>query len=135
MTTVSPSSPVSERRLPTRVAMLSLHTSPLAQFGGRETGGMNVYVREVAAALGRLGIAVDVFTRRADQDAPRVEEFASLARLVQIDAGPPQRIEKEEMVGLTRQFAEGVAAFCQRLWLRHQQGASSRATPAELIQG
>ena len=112
MTTVPPSSPVSERRLPTRIAMLSLHTSPLAQLGGRETGGMNVYVREVAGALGRLGIAVDVFTRRADQDAPRVEEFASLARLVQIDAGPPQRIEKEEMIGLPRQFAEGVAAFC-----------------------
>ena len=112
MTTVTPDSPIAEHRLPARVAMLSLHTSPLAQLGGRDTGGMNVYVREVAAELGDLGIAVDVFTRRSDRDTPRVEEFAPGARLIQIDAGPPRRIEKEEMIGLTRQFAEGVMTFC-----------------------
>ena len=112
MTTVTPDSPIAEHRLPARVAMLSLHASPLAQLGGRDTGGMNVYVREVAAELGDLGIAVDVFTRRSDRDTPRVEEFAPGARLIQIDAGPPRRIEKEEMIGLTRQFAEGVMTFC-----------------------
>ena len=112
MTTVTPDSPIAEHRLPSRVAMLSLHTSPLAQLGGRDTGGMNVYVREVAAELGELGIAVDVFTRRSDPDTPRVEEFAPGARLIQIDAGPPRRIEKEEMIGLPRQFAEGVMTFC-----------------------
>jgi D-inositol-3-phosphate glycosyltransferase len=112
MTAVSPNLPIAERRLPKRIAMLSLHTSPLAQLGGRETGGMNVYVREVAAELGTLGIAVDVYTRRSDPDAPAIEEFAPGARLVRIDAGPPRRIEKEEMIGLTRQFAEGVATSC-----------------------
>lgn len=100
--------------MPSRLAVISLHTSPLAQLGGRDTGGMNVYVREVAAELGALGIAVDVFTRRADADSPPVEEFAPGARLIQIDAGPPQRVEKEDMIGLTRQFADGVAAFAQR---------------------
>lgn len=105
-------SPVGEHGLPTRIAMLSLHTSPLAQLGGRETGGMNVYVREVSAELGALGIAVDVFTRRSDTEAPRIEEFATGARLIQVDAGPPRRLEKEEMIGLTRQFAEGIATSC-----------------------
>ena len=46
-----------------RLAVLSVHTCPLAALGGKETGGMNVYVREVARALGRLGFGIDVFTR------------------------------------------------------------------------
>ncbi len=105
---------VAERHLPRRIAMISLHTSPLAQLGGRDTGGMNVYVREVAAELGELGIAIDVFTRRDAEDTPEVQEFAPRARLIQIDAGPPHRIEKEEMIGLTRQFGDAVATFCDR---------------------
>ena len=43
-----------------RVAMLSVHTCPLAALGGKETGWMNVYVREVSRELGRMGVAVDV---------------------------------------------------------------------------
>ena len=80
-----------------RVAMLSMHTSPLAALGGRETGGMNVYVREVARELGALGIIVDIFTRRVDPALPEVDEFAPGARVIQITAGPPERVEKEEM--------------------------------------
>lgn len=95
----------------TRVAMLSMHTSPLAPLGGRETGGMNVYVREVATELAARGIAVDVFTRRADASLPAVEEFAPGARLVQVDAGPAERIEKEEMPDLVGAFTAGVEGF------------------------
>ncbi len=97
-----------------RVAMLSMHTSPLAALGGRETGGMNVYVRQVATELAARGMAVDVFTRRADASLPELEEFAPGARLVQVTAGPAQRIEKEEMPPLTAEFAEGVEAFRAR---------------------
>ena len=46
-----------------RVAMLSVHTCPLAALGGKETGGMNGYVRELARELSRMGVAADVFTR------------------------------------------------------------------------
>ena len=53
-----------------RVAMLSVHTCPLATLGGKETGGMNVYVRELARELGRRGLAVDVFTRSQDSADP-----------------------------------------------------------------
>ena len=49
-----------------RVAMLSVHTCPLATLGGKETGGMNVYVRELAREMGHRGLAVDVFTRSQD---------------------------------------------------------------------
>ncbi len=61
--------------------MLSAHTCPLAALGGWETGGMNVYVRELSRALGRQGIAVDVFTRRQDPAVPRVVEFGPGARV------------------------------------------------------
>jgi D-inositol-3-phosphate glycosyltransferase len=100
--------------LPARVAVLSLHTSPLAPLGGRETGGMNVYVREVAQSLGERGIAVDVFTRRASPADPEVQEFAPHARLIQVIAGPSEHIEKEQMVGLETAFADGVEAFRAR---------------------
>ena len=101
-----------------RIAMLSLHTSPLAPLGGRETGGMNVYVREVAGQLASLGIDVDVFTRRSstteDEVRPILAGGAATARLVQITAGPKARIEKEEMAPLCATFADGVEAFRAR---------------------
>ena len=46
-----------------RVAMLSVHTCPLATLGGKETGGMNVFVRDLAREFSRRGVMVDVFTR------------------------------------------------------------------------
>ncbi|HEV8614541.1 MAG TPA: glycosyltransferase, partial [Methylomirabilota bacterium] len=52
--------------------MLSVHTCPLAALGGKETGGMNVYVRESARELGRMGVQVDVFTRSQDPAIRRV---------------------------------------------------------------
>jgi D-inositol-3-phosphate glycosyltransferase len=97
-----------------RVAMLSMHTSPLAVLGGRETGGMNVYVRQVASELGAQGFLVDVFTRRVSASLPEVQEFAPGARLIQVDAGPAAHIEKEEMPALTEAFAAGVEAFRAR---------------------
>lgn len=55
-----------------RVAMLSVHTCPLAMLGGKKTGGMNVYVRDLSRELGRMGIHVDVFTRSQDDCVPMV---------------------------------------------------------------
>ena len=94
-----------------RLAVLSFHTSPLAQLGGRESGGMNVYVREVSTHLARSGLAVDVFTRRSDPLQPDVLPMAPGVRLVHIDAGEPKRLEKEELHPLAAPFACGVADF------------------------
>ena len=102
-----------------RVAVLSLHTSPLAQLGGRETGGMNVYVREVSRELAGRGVEIDVFTRRDDPSTPEVQELAPGVRLVQIAAGPAARVEKEELHAFTAEFAEGVLAFAAREGARY----------------
>lgn len=97
--------------LPKRLAMLSLHTSPLAPLGGRETGGMNVYVLEVARGLAALGVIVDVFTRRIGEAEPEVVEFAPGARLIQITAGAVERLEKEDLLPYVDAFAARVDAF------------------------
>src|SRR5438552_9477621 len=80
-----------------RIAVLSAHTSPLATLGGRETGGMNVYVRELSRELGARGYIVDVFTRRASEADPDTQPFGPNARVINISAGPPEAIEKEDI--------------------------------------
>ncbi len=94
-----------------RIAMLSMHTSPLAPLGGRETGGMNVYVHAVSAALARAGLSIDVFTRRTDPFSPEVQRVTEGVRLIHVPAGPAARVEKEEMDGFADEFASGVSAF------------------------
>ena len=72
-----------------RVAMLSLHTCPLAMLGGKETGGMNVYVRDLSRELVRRGIAVDVFTRSQNSHLPHVmHRLGPLGRVIRIPTGP-----------------------------------------------
>ncbi|HEX6030444.1 MAG TPA: glycosyltransferase, partial [Tepidiformaceae bacterium] len=93
-----------------RIAQVSAHTSPLAPLGGRETGGMNVYVLELSRELARLGYEVDIFTRQ-DGELPEVEDLEPNLRLVRIEAGPREPVEKEEIVGCLPQFAEGMEAF------------------------
>jgi D-inositol-3-phosphate glycosyltransferase len=72
----------------TRVAMLSVHACPLAKLGGRDSGGMNVYVRELARELGRRGVGVDVFTRWREKDDPRIQQLGDNARVIHIPSGP-----------------------------------------------
>jgi D-inositol-3-phosphate glycosyltransferase len=94
-----------------RIAVLSVHTSPLAPLGGRETGGMNVYVREISRELGARGYAVDVYTRRSSPADPPVQPFGPNARVICIDAGPAEAIEKGQIAEHLDAFHDGVRAF------------------------
>ena len=91
-----------------RLAVLSLHTSPLAQPGAGDGGGMNVYVRELAAGIARRGGEVDVFTRREAVGDPSVLEVEPGVRVHHVDAGPVRPIDKELLVGHVDAFTEGV---------------------------
>jgi len=93
-----------------RYAVLSLHTSPLAQPGTGDGGGMNVYVRELAAALARLGHDVDVFTRREDATTPEIVPVEPGVRVVAVSAGPHEPVDKEVLEGHVAAFTEGVLA-------------------------
>lgn len=93
------------------VAMISVHTCPLARLGSRETGGMNVYIRELSRHLGRRGVRVDVFTRRQDHEVPKVVEFGENARVIHLDAGPARPMDKYHVLQHLGQFTQGVEAF------------------------
>ena len=103
----------------TRLAVLSVHTCPLAALGGKETGGMNVYVREVARALGRLGFEIDVFTRSQDPGIREVVPLGPGARVVHVHAGPARPIVRAAVAGHLPAFAEGVEAFRARGGVRY----------------
>jgi D-inositol-3-phosphate glycosyltransferase len=91
-----------------RVAMLSVHTCPLAALGGKETGGMNVYVRELSRELGRMGLAVDVFTRSQDPAIRRVVALGAGARVVHLPAGPQAPMPRERVHDHLDEFVDGV---------------------------
>ena len=95
-----------------RVAMLSVHTCPLAMLGGKKTGGMNVYVRDFSRELGRQGILVDVFTRSQDDCAPRiVHDLGSGGRVIHIPAGPEKPIPVDQVADYLDEFTTGVLHF------------------------
>ena len=97
-----------------RIGFISVHTCPLAVLGGKETGGMNVYVREVARHLGRLGLEVDVFTRSQTPGVPEVVPLGPGARVVHLEAGPQRPVPPAEIVGDLDAFTDGVVTFQQR---------------------
>jgi D-inositol-3-phosphate glycosyltransferase len=99
--------------LPTRVAMLSVHTCPLAALGGKKTGGMNVYVRELSKELGRRGVLVDVFTRSQDPCVPHVSdrELAPGVRVIHVPTGPEQPLSTKAIYPHLPEFVDGVRAF------------------------
>jgi D-inositol-3-phosphate glycosyltransferase len=100
----SPVSP-SRNRYPQRVAMVSMHTSPLAIPGVGDAGGLNVYVYEVARRLGERGLKVDVFTRRASLEDSGVVEVNEHVRVLPVPAGPAEPVAKEVLPDLVPEFA------------------------------
>lgn len=91
-----------------RVAFISIHSSPLAAPGEGDAGGMNVYVDSLARTMARRGIAIDVFTRRLDDDVLEETEVERGYRVVQISASGDDRAD------LIRSFAEGVVKWMER---------------------
>ncbi len=91
------------RRL--RIALISEHASPLAELGGTDTGGQNVYVAQVARHLGRLGHRVDVFTRRDAEELSEIVDLGGNVRVIHVKAGPARPIRKEELLPLMGEFS------------------------------
>ncbi len=104
---------------PQRVAMISVHSCPLATLGGRETGGMNVYVRELSRHLSEQGIDVDVYTRRQDPCHPTVVGFADRARVIHLSAGPAAPYSKHRVWDHLPEFVDGVQDFINEHALRY----------------
>ncbi len=103
-----------------RIAMLSYHTCPLATLGGKDTGGMNVYVRDLTCELGRLGVHVDVFTRSQDEHVPHVlHDLGYGNRVVHITAGPEEPKSKSDIAKYIPEFAQGIIQFAEEKGLKY----------------
>lgn len=97
-----------------RVAMICVHSSPLAPLGGRDTGGMNVYVRELSRELGEQGLQVDIFTRLQDAAFPEVIALSPRVRVIHLKAGLSAPYDKNllwwhlpEFVARLKEFSRG----------------------------
>lgn len=92
--------------------MLSYHSSPVAPLGGKHTGGMNVYVRELSRRQAQLGHSVDIFTR--GEQAAEIELFRGpkgAARVLALPAGPPRPLERDELVAHIPAFADALLDY------------------------
>jgi len=94
-----------------RIAILSAHSCPLAALGGKETGGMNVYVREVSREMGRLGIKVDVFTRSQNPHISQIVRLGRNARVIHLKAGPEEPVPKNDLLKYLPEFTSGIIQF------------------------
>ncbi|MBI4497126.1 MAG: glycosyltransferase [Chloroflexi bacterium] len=115
----APDGPYPERGLhpagpgarPRRIAVISVHGCPLLPAGGRETGGMNIYLRELSKALAHRGLALDIYTRWHDYaDLPLVE-LAPGVRVIHLEAGARGPLPKEEVYPYLSEFLCNLAAF------------------------
>jgi len=96
-----------------RIAVLSVHSCPLAALGGKETGGMNVYVRELSRQMGRMGIEVDVFTRSQNPHISPIVPLGQNARVIHIKAGPEEPVAKHRLLQYMPEFTSGVVRFAR----------------------
>ncbi|GAA3530073.1 D-inositol-3-phosphate glycosyltransferase [Nonomuraea rosea] len=85
------------RRRVSRVATISMHTSPLDQPGTGDAGGMNVYIVESAKRLAQLGVEVEIFTRSTARDLPPVAELAPGVLVRHLTAGPYEEMDRADL--------------------------------------
>jgi D-inositol-3-phosphate glycosyltransferase len=95
------------------LAVLSLHTSPLTQPGTGDSGGMNVYVRELVGSLAQAGVRSEVYVRRTSPDQPDVVDVEPGFRVVHVDAGH-QELAKEGLGEVLDAYTDAVAAHLRR---------------------
>ena len=93
-----------------RLAILSFHGCPVARLGEKDTGGMNVYVMQLARELGRRGNQVDVFTRTHDPNDPQIVPLGDGARVIHLKAGGYSDT-KETLYETTPEFLSNLRAF------------------------
>ena len=95
-----------------RVAMLSVHASPLARLGSEKAGGMNVYIRDLSAELDKRGVTIDIFTRKTKADQPDIVKNG-LCRIITIPAGPVRSLSTAETFLHLEEFTYNLNAFAE----------------------
>jgi D-inositol-3-phosphate glycosyltransferase len=99
--------------------MLSVHSCPTKRLGGKDTGGMSVYIRELARQLGRRGHRVDIYTRAHDPADDQIVELTENARLIHLQAGDVEDIHKLAVYSYLADFLLELESFTERYDLRY----------------
>jgi len=94
-----------------KIAMLSAHSCPVGRLGTRDTGGMSVYVLELARELGKMGHQVDIYTRVHDPADKVIYELGQNARLIHLRAGEDEEIHKLAVYPHLPDFARRLEDF------------------------
>ncbi|MBW2183219.1 MAG: glycosyltransferase [Deltaproteobacteria bacterium] len=94
-----------------RIAMISLHSCPLAALGGKETGGMNVYIRELSRELAKEGFLIDIFTRSQNASIPQVVNLNESVRVIHLKAGPEAPYDKNQVWSHLPEFLDAMERF------------------------
>jgi mannosylfructose-phosphate synthase len=106
-----------------RICMLSTHGyfDPVPQLGQTDTGGQVVYVLELAKALARIGVPVDIYTRWFDRERPQVDRVDGHhdVRVIRIPAGQWEFLPKEEIYGVLPELARTMVAFIRERGLEY----------------
>ena len=113
-----PSSNQSDEEPALRIALICYHSSPVGRLGDTKTGGMNVYVRQIAGELASRGCQVDVFTRAHDLDEPQIVSIGDSARVIHMEAGPPDAA-LDDLHSYTSAFSEAISDFQRREGVRY----------------
>lgn len=101
-----------------QIAVITVHGCPLRQAGSKDSGGMNIYILEMAKRLAARGVEVDVFTRHHDPLDPQIVMLAPGARLIHLPAGAPS-LDKTGVYELLPQFTSQMRRFCISNRLRY----------------
>ncbi len=102
-----------------RIAMLSAHSCPVGKLGTRDTGGMSVYIREIASELGKQGHLVDVYTRVHDPEDRQIYELNQNARLIHLRAGEDEEIHKLAVYSYLPDFVGNLENFRKQNYLQY----------------
>jgi D-inositol-3-phosphate glycosyltransferase len=99
---------------PWTIAMLSIHSSPIGVLGTRDTGGMSVYVRQLALEMGRKGHRVDIFTHRRHENEPEAASLGPNVHLVSLGATHGRQLTKTELVAGAGDTMAAIETFRRR---------------------
>jgi len=102
-----------------RIALISVHGDPAVEIGKEEAGGQNVYVRHLGETLAQQGWQVDMFTRKADPEQPRVVEHSANCRTIRLVAGPEKFIPRDEIFGYLPSFVQAFLDFQQAVGIEY----------------
>lgn len=101
------------------IALISVHGDPAVEIGKEEAGGQNVYVRQVGEALAKQGWHVDMFTRCANAEQPKIVEHGPRCRTIRLVAGPEEFVPRDEIFGYASTFVEELLKFQQQSGIQY----------------